>query len=128
MRLRQQRENKLPVAGVARLRASRFKTEFWRIRLRPQVRYYPANALVPRKSATDTRFGVICVYLDQSANHAFPLSFENSPHRHFVTDSQWAFQPGTHFSQCFSILDPSGRWATATCLRDAEFYGPAFSG
>ena len=43
-RVRQQRENKLPVAGVARLRASRFKTEFWRIRLRPQVRYYPANA------------------------------------------------------------------------------------
>ncbi len=42
--LGQQRENKLPVAGVARLRASRFKTEFWRIRLRPQVRYYPANA------------------------------------------------------------------------------------
>ena len=42
--LRQQRENKLPVAGVARLRASHFKTEFWRIRLRPQVRYYPANA------------------------------------------------------------------------------------
>ena len=42
--LRQQRENKLPVAGVARLRASRFKTEFWRIRLRPQVLYYPANA------------------------------------------------------------------------------------
>ena len=44
--LRQQRENKLPVAGVARLRASRFKTEFWRIRLRPQVSYYHANALV----------------------------------------------------------------------------------
>lgn len=46
--LRHTRENEVPVAGVARFRAGRLKTELRRSRLRSQIRYDPVNALLAR--------------------------------------------------------------------------------